>query len=436
MALTNVIDRLIADAHDRPLPALTRRRVQLPRLAGKVDAVIGMRRSGKTYFLYQQIRDLAEQGLPRERCLYLNFEDERLAPLTAADLHLIPDAFYRRYPESRRAESWFLFDEIQNVPGWERFVRRLVDSEPVRIVITGSSAKLLAREIASCLRGRSLSTELLPFSFAEALDHVGVEIPNRWPPPARQRSALEHQFQRYLTTGGFPEVQTVAADLRVRILQEYVDVVLLRDVVERHGITNVAALRYVARRLVRSPSGRFSVNRFYNELRSQGIAVGKDALHAYLAHLQDAYFFFAVERATPSLKQRQVNPKKGYLIDHGLAQAAAFQAGDDVGHLLENVVYLEARRRGHTLSYVTTASGFEVDFLVEARSGRRRLLQVCADLADEATRNRELRALEEAMRELKLRGATVVTLRDEQRLSLAGGTVQVVPAWRWLLEPE
>ena len=315
-------------------------------------------------------------------------------------------------------------------------MRRLVDTEAVRVVVTGSSARLLAREIATSLRGRSLSTELLPFSFAETLDHAGVDLPTRWPPPARIRSLLEHRFQRYLETGGFPEIQNVTPDIRVRTLQEYVDVVVLRDVAERNRITNVAALRYLTRRLLRSPSGRFSVNRIYNDLRSQGIAASKDALHEYLAHLEDAYLLFTIDRHSESVKQRQVNPKKCYLVDHGLAQALAFQRTDDVGHLLENIVYLELRRRGFTASYVTTASGLEVDFLARHRTGRERLVQVCADLAGPKTRDRELRALDEAMRALKIRNAAIVTMREEEILKAGGGAVRVVPAWRWLLEPE
>lgn len=239
----------------------------------------------------------------------------------------------------------------------------------------------------------------------------------------------------YLEAGGFPEVQQLDVGLRVRVLQEYVDAVLLRDVVERYGITNLSALRYLTRRLLRSPGGRFSVNRFYNELKSQGIAVGKDALHAYLAHLQDAFLVFAVERHGRSLKQRQVSPRKGYVIDHGLAQAVELHGAGEVGHLLENLVYIELRRRGMSVSYVGTNSGFEVDFLVQRRTGEPMLLQVCADLSDADVRGRELRALAEAMRELRLSQSTIVTLLADEEVRLGRGTVRIVPAWRWLLEP-
>jgi predicted AAA+ superfamily ATPase len=330
-----IIDELVADFGTRPLPPITPRLLGLPGLPGKVDVVVGMRRSGKTWYLFQRIQELEAAGVGRDRILYLNLEDDRLAPLKAEDLHRIPEALYRRHPGSREQPCHFFLDEIQNVPGWERFVRRLVDSERVSLVLTGSSAKLLSREIATSLRGRSVASELLPFSFAEALRHAGLAVPERWPPPAAERSLLENRFERYLETGGFPEVQTLDVDLRLRVLQDYVDVVLFRDVAERHGVENLTALRYLERTLLAHPSQRFSVSRFYNDLKSQGIRVGKDTLHEYLGYLEDAFLLFTMTVASPSIRVRQVNPRKCYLVDPALASVASFKASQDQGHLLE-----------------------------------------------------------------------------------------------------
>ena len=430
-----VIEALIADFQEREIPRVTPRSLSLPSLPGKADVVVGMRRSGKTWFLYQQIGDLLAQGIDRSRLLYLNFEDERLLPLETPDLSRIPEAFYRRFPASREHPCWFYFDEIQNVPGWESFVRRLLDTEKISLVLTGSSARLLSREIASSLRGRSLATEILPFSFAEALRHEGIEPPASWPPGARARSLLEHRFERYLETGGFPEVQSIPRDLRVRVLQEYVDVVIFRDVVERHGVENLQALRYLERSLLGSPAGRFSISKLFNDLKSQGVKVGKDTLYENLAQLEDSFLLFTVPVASPSVRVRQVNPRKCYPIDSALSAALSFRASEDLGHLLETVVYLELRRRGRSLGYVTTRSGYEVDFVAEDSSGSRELVQVCADLEAPSTRQRELRALEEGMKETACEKATVVTLREEGSAEVGGRTVRIVPAWRWLLEP-
>jgi predicted AAA+ superfamily ATPase len=436
VGLAELIDRLIADFQERDLPRVTPRALALPGLSGKADVVVGMRRSGKTYFLYQQILERLASGIDRKRLLYLNFEDERLLPLAAADLSRIPEAFYRRFPSSREQLCWFFFDEIQNVPGWETFVRRLLDTEKVALVLTGSSARLLSREIASSLRGRSLSTEILPFSFAESLRHAEVQPPESWPPGAKARSLLEHRLATYLETGGFPEVQAIPQDLRVRVLQEYINVVIFRDLVERHGVDNLPALRYLERRLLASPAGRFSVSKLFNDLKSQGMRVGKDTLYEYLAHLEDSFLLSTIAVASASARVRQVNPRKCYPVDPALSAAVSFRASGDVGHLLETVVYLELRRRGRRLAYVATRSGYEVDFLAEDSTGSRELVQVCADLEGSATRQRELRALEEGIEETSCERATLVTLEEEGSTQIGGRPIRIIPAWRWLLEPE
>jgi hypothetical protein len=434
LGLEALIDRLIADFQERDLPRVTPRDLSLPGLPGKADVVIGMRRSGKTYFLYQQIESRIAGGIDRGRLLYLNFEDERLLPLAAADLARIPEAFYRRTPANREQLCWLYFDEIQNVPGWETFVRRLLDTEKVALVLTGSSARLLSREIATSLRGRSLSTEILPFSFAESLRHEGVSLPEKWPPGAKVRSTLEHRLERYLESGGFPEVQGLSQDLRVRVLQEYVDVVIFRDVVERHGVDNLPALRYLERKLLASPAGKFSVNKLFNDLKSQGMRVGKDTLYEYLAHLEDSFLLSTLAVASSSARVRQSNPRKCYPIDPALSAALSFRASGDFGHLLETAVYLELRRRGQSVAYVATRSGYEVDFLAEGPRDARELIQVCADLADPRTLQRELRALKEGMKETACERASLVTLREEGSVEVAGHPVRIVPAWRWMLE--
>lgn len=434
MKLDTILDQLIADHETRSLPKFTARQTALALLPGKADVIVGMRRSGKTYRLYQTLSELEASGVPHRQTFFINFEDERLLPFGLQELWRIPEALYRRYPDVRKQVHWFLFDEIQNIVGWEQFVRRLLDTEKARFVLTGSSAKLLSREIATSLRGRSLTTELMPFSFAEALTHSGIQIPNRWPPPSEQRSLFAHYFQRYMQTGGFPEVQAVAEESRIRILQEYVDVVLFRDVVERHQLSNTVALRHLVRRLIRCAGSLFSIHRLYGELASQGIKVSKDLLHEYLAYLEDAYLLFTVSIDAHSEKKRLVNPRKCYLVDHGLAAAESFFGWDDIGHFLENIVYLQLRRRGGNISYYMTKSGREIDFLVRRPKEKTALIQVCANLSDKETRKRELDALVESFRETDANYAEIVTLDEEETLSLSRHQVRIVPAWRWLLE--
>lgn len=433
MFMETIIEHLISDFQERNLPQFTPRHVKLPWLPNKIDTVIGMRRSGKTWFLFQIISDLLSKGASKESFLYLNLEDERLLPMTVADLQKIPDVYYRRYPHFRDRECTFFFDEIQNITGWERFVRRLLDTENVHICLTGSSAKLLSREIATSLRGRSISTEIFPFSFREVLDHNKINIGDASRQGSRKRALLENRLRSYLLEGGFPEVQGIDAEYRIRILQDYLDVVILRDLVERHKISNTIPLRYMIRHLLNATAGLFSVNKFYNDLKSQGIACGKNSLHEYLDHLSDAYLFFQVPIHTRSERVRMVNPRKIYTIDTGLVQACSRSIQKNWGHLLENFVFMELRRSYDSIEYYRTESGKEVDFLVTNRQGRRSLFQVAADLQSLATRERELKALDDAMQECGLRQATVITLNDEERLETESGRIQILPAWQWAL---
>lgn len=428
-----LLEQLIADYYERPLPDLTRRTAYLPALSGKIDAVIGMRRTGKTWFLYQQMQDYMARGVPKERLLYINFDDERLLPMGPGDLRRIPETYYRLFPEHKRRTCYFFFDEIQNVEGWEPFVRRLLDTENVQLALTGSSARLLSREIASTLRGRSLTTEIFPFGFREALAHQGIESDPGHLLGSAQRSLYANRLLTYLVHGGFPEVQGMEAYHRNTILQEYVDVVILRDVVERHGVGNIAPLRYLIRHLLGAPASLFSINRFHNDLKSQGIACGKNTLHEYLGYLMDAYLIDTVSLRSRSVRRRQVNLRKIYAVDTGLALAFRHDAQIDRGRLLENLVFLHLRRQRLDIAYFRSEEGYEVDFHTTAQDGSRQLIQVTETLSDKQTRDRELRALQAAMEQCGLDRGTIVTLDEAERIEQSDRLIDVVPAWRWLL---
>lgn len=433
--METIFDQLISDFHERDLPPVTRRDIHLPGIPGKIDTVIGMRRSGKTWFLFQVMADLMSEGVPKEALLYVNFEDDRLLPMTASDLRLIMDVYFRRYPHLRDRECTFFLDEIQAVSGWEQFVRRLLDTENIHICLTGSSARFLSREIATTLRGRSISTEVFPFTYRETLRHAVIDEQVRPRPSAKRRSLLENRFRAYLLEGGFPEVQGVGSDYHVRILQEYLDVVILRDLVERYGITNVMPIRYLIRDLLNAPASPFSVNKFYNDLKSQGIPCGKNMLHEHLEHLSDAYLFFPVYLHTESARARMVNLRKIYAVDTGLIQACTRRIQPNWGHLLENFVYLELRRRGHLIEYYRTASGREVDFVVTDLKGRISLVQVALEITASDTRKRELQSLSEAMEECGLEEALLITLDHEESIKVDAGVIQAQPVWLWALTP-
>lgn len=429
---------MLANSLSGPLPTFTPRTVHgLVRLPGKATAVVGMRRAGKTTFLHQQRQERLAAGTERERLPYLNFEDERLAGLTVDQLHPMVEDYYRGLPELRGRETvMWSFDEIQLVPGWERFVRRMLDTERVEVFVTGSSAALLSREVATALRGRAWEVVMHPFSFDEVLRHHGHPVPDR--PDfldAPSRSALERAFLDYLTVGGFPEAQGLDVGSRHRLLNDYVDVAILRDVVERHGVSQVVGLRWMVRQLLGNAGGAFSIERFYGALRSQGIGISKDTLHQLLNHLQDCFLVRTAWMEAASERQRMVNPRKAYPVDPGLIPLFDRTGRANTGHALETAVLIELERRHAAVTYVRTPQGFEVDFLARYPDGTSELIQVCADATAPETAHRELRALTDAGQQFPNAARQLLTLTlDSLPPEIPPGVV-AQPAYVWLLAP-
>ena len=425
-------DSLVAD-----IPRLTRREIRLPGVHGKALAVIGMRRSGKTCFLSQCMADLLAAGVPRESLVLMNFEDDRLSGMDASDLSFFLEAYYQRHPEFRDHTQVTLFlDEIQLVPGWETFARRILDSEKIRLFLSGSSASMLSREVHTSMRGRAMEVTVFPFSFREALLHRDLLPEKPWDSlPKARRSTLENAFRTYLTEGGFPDAQNI--DLRDRrpLLQGYVDVAVLRDIIERHAISNPVALRWLQRHLLGNPTAPFSIQKFHDALKSQGLPVSKDSLHAFLAHFEDAFLIRTTSLLTASERQRMVNPRKAYPIDPGLIPIYERVGRANLGHSLETAVFIELLRRGCEVHYFRTTQGNEVDFHAVDPAGNALFVQVCANASDPATLQREVRSLLEA-KALHPEARTLLILLDP----LPPGTavpesVESIPAIQWFLEP-
>lgn len=432
--LARVLEEKIVTSIQSPFPKLTRRDAALPPVRGKAAAVIGPRRAGKTSFLHQCRSDLVAAGRPVESLLYFNFEDERLGDLQVGQLSLITDAHTRLYPLGERATRTLFLDEIQRVAGWEQFVRRLLDTPGTEVLLSGSSAKLLSREIATSMRGRAWEVPIRPFSFREYLRHHGQAIPPRAEAlTSDQRTALDHHFSRFLESGGFPEGQELSAAHRRQLLQGYVDVMLLRDVIERHSVTNATALRWLVRRLLAAPAGSFSITKLSSDLKSQGLAVGREHLYDFLSHLEDAFLLQTIPVATESEKRRQVNPRKCYPADTGFIPVFDRSGKPNTGHVLESAVFHELQRRQSEVAYVRTNGGYEVDFLARSVGGEDHLIQVCTSVDDPATLAREVRALADARREHGRAKASILTLESRVPFPEVPGFIEILPAWQWML---
>lgn len=431
--MIDILKEIILDLQEVEFKTGTPRRVTITPVPGKTTVCIGVRRCGKSTYMFQHMRKLLDSGVPRQNVLYLNFFDDRLRALRHDNLGVILEAYFSLYPEKKNTEKIYcFFDEIQDIPGWEPFVDRVMRTENCEVYITGSSARMLSREIASQMRGRALSWEMFPFSFREFLD--SREIDSAGPLSSKKRLTIQKAFEGYWQSGGFPEVTELDRMLRIRIHQEYWGAMLFRDLIERHGISHPKAVTDLAHWLVDNTASLYSVNSLTGYLKSLGHKAPKPAVSDYLDWFEDAYVLFTVRIFDASLKRANVNPKKIYCVDHGLVTSVSSGILINSGHLLENLVFTALRRTTPDIFYYRTKSGQEVDFVCRRRDGSRMLVQVCESMVDPQTKKREVSALTDAMSELGLRHCTIVTRGETDRISVDAGTIEVTPAWRFLLD--
>jgi predicted AAA+ superfamily ATPase len=355
--------------------------------------------------------------------------------MTAEDLGWIFEE-HRRLVSAVREQGHrtVYLDEVQVVPGWEAVVRRLLDAHDTQVFVSGSSAKLLSSEVHTSLRGRSMEVLVHPFSFREALRHAGQEPALGWNLlTSNDRATLDAALRRYIEVGGFPEAQGVEKRDRMALLKGYVDLMVLRDVVERHRVSNVEALRRLQRHLLANPAGAFSVSRFHRDLKSQGLAVGEETLHHQLSYLEDAFLVRVVSMQTTSERQRMRNPRKIYPIDPGLIPVYERVGRENRGRSLETVVLLELERRGYQVGWVRVAGDLEVDFYAEHAVEGALLIQVSLDTTSELTWAREVRALVAAVEEYPDARALLITLDPTPPSRPLPAPLEWYAASQWML---
>lgn len=431
--MLDILKEILIDFQEIDLPTGVPRRVSLEHVSDKATVCIGVRRSGKSTFMFQLMQRLLDAGISRTNILYINFFDDRLHSLQPDRLGLILDAYFSLYPEKKNTEKVYcFFDEIQVVPGWEPFVDRLMRTELCEVSLTGSSAQMLSREIATQMRGRALSWEMFPFSFREFLDFKGID--SNAPLSSKKRLMIQKGFDDYFETGGFPEVAGLNRSLRIKIHQEYFNTMIFRDIVERHDIPHPRAVTDLAHWLADNTASLYSINKLAGYLKSLGHKAPKHAVSDYMEWFEDAYVLFTVRIFDASLARANSNPKKIYCVDHAMVTSVGSSILVNSGHLLENLVFMALRRNTPDIFYYKSRSGREVDFISLMADGSRLLVQVCESMAHPQTRKREIGALSEAMRELDLTDGIIVTRKDEERVQVESGSISITPAWRFLLE--
>ena len=417
-----IFKQIIADFIAKPLDKVLVRDINIPLDLPKIISVIGPRRSGKTWLLYQIVHELRKE-IPAERLVFVNFEDDRLFPMALEDMDSMIKGYYELYPHNKDETVWFFLDEIQEIPNWEKFVRRLFDTENCRIYLTGSSSSLLSREIASSLRGRTIPYEMLPLSFKEFLRFTGKKADRH---TSKGQAVLTHALKAYFKQGGFPELVFLPQSIHNRVVNEYIDLMLYRDLTERFSLKNPHLLKYLLKHIMVNLSKPLSINKLFNDMKSQGYKVSKNTLYDYIACLEEAFIIFRIDLWSHSVKQQTVNPSKVYGIDPAFKHAMSIS--EDTGRIFENLVFLEMRRRGQHPHFYQ--KGGEVDFYVEGHS----LVNACYDMTNPTTRKRELRGLFVAMEEFNLPTGTILTWDEQAEIQENGKTVYVRPLWDWLLD--
>jgi predicted AAA+ superfamily ATPase len=378
------------------------RSVKLLEQKDLISCVLGPRRSGKTYLLFEKINRLIADGVPVESILYINFEDDRLPDFNSEKFGQAVDAFLEVFPDNFMRKTYFFFDEIQNIDGWSKPLRRFLDKLNCQIYITGSSSKLLSREMTTSLRGRTITTVVYPLSYSEHFifsKKTALDLKSKQDLVTQKK----HLFN-FLFSGGFPLILKAEQENRQELLKEFISLVIFKDVVERFQVQNTIALEYIVKFCVRNQGKLFSGTKLLNDIKSQGISFSKDKLYAYLEHLNDAFLLFYIPLFTESVRKQNSNSKKIFCIDTALSSVYEFRKDQDVGRKFENLIFLELLRNKYNVAYYLTVDGEEVDFIISKPGEDSVILQICWDASDETTYKREVEVLNIAKKELKLEG--------------------------------
>jgi len=387
----------------------------------KVCVFYGVRRSGKSFVLFDLFKKHVESSL------YIDFEDERLKEITAVELNQIKEAFFELKPHLINKKGIvFLFDEIQNVELWEKFVRRLVEKENIQVFCAESSSKITPQYIHTSLRGRVWSVEIMPFSFREFLRAKKFDMDSSNIFYSESRILVKNYFNEYLKYGGFPEVIFSLTEFeKKKILKDYMEALFFRDLVEKFKIKNIHLLEALWDKLFSAFSTKFSLSAFFNQYKGK-IPFSKDTLFSYYKYFMESLLIYEVRKFTESTYKRLRNPPKIYLIDVGLAKRVT---SEDKGRLLENIVFLELKRRGYEIFYFEEKH--ECDFVVK-KNNNFDIYQITYKLSEE-NRMRELSGLIETAKILGLKEGTIITYDQEDEFIYKNIKIKVIPAWKWLL---
>lgn len=416
------------------VPGLLHRNIHVDLNVDFIITITGPRRSGKTYLCFELINGLLSKGIPKENVLYLNFEDNKLLGATSDDLDKILENYIEMYEPNKKKRIYLFFDEIQVVRDWDAWARKISDmKKEIQLVLTGSSSKLLSKEISTKLRGRVINHEVFPLSFKEFLEWSKINYNPKTILHSKDKAAVKKAFADYLADGGYPAIFINRNLPKEQILQGYYDSMIFKDIIERYKIEDVKKLKSIAQLLFQSVSSEISYNKLAEKLKSIGFSISKNTIIEFVSYFEDAYLFFQNIKYEYSIAKQLGSIKKLYCIDNGLLNSVSFKFSEDKGKLLENLVYVELKRRGETV-YLHRAK-YECDFIIVMKNKVSKAIQVVKDL-DETTEEREMQGLLEAMKEHKLDEGMILTEDQEDERMIDGRRIIIRPVWQWLISAE
>lgn len=394
----------------------------------EIIIITGVRRGGKSSLMRLISNDLIEKyDILQDNILYLNFEDERFTYFDINDFEQVYEIFLELYhPVGRK---YFFLDEIQNVKGWEKWLNRLYEFEDLKIFVTGSNATLLSSEIATALTGRNRQLIVYPFSFNEFLSLRSYSITEKDFYLREKRLEIKRLFDEYLKLGGFPEVLKISDNT---LLEQYLKDIIYRDVIARYSIRNIKEIKELTLFL----ASNIGTIQSYNNLREMINVKSLNTIKNYLEMLENVFLFFKIDLFSFSVKKQIYNPSKIYSVDSALSNAIVFKFSENIGHIYENIVFIELQRKNKEVFYWKSKRGREVDFVIKSGLKIDEAIQVCFSFTDKKTRDRELESLLSAKNELNVDNLVMITEDEKGEEVIDGASVRIIPLWKWLLQSE
>ena len=409
------------------------RDVKLPINRKKIITVPGVRRCGKSTMLEIAVNNLVREGVPSENILWIGFDDERLINMSSEELDDVIVAYMEMFPDIPIKDVHMFFDEIQLIKDWEYFVLRTYKSYCKNIYICGSNATMLSSELGSALRGYPLEYETYPLSFYEFCRFKGIVTDSFL---EQDKARLKSAFETYNQASAFPEIVLTSSKLeQLKLLHGYFDTMILRDLAEHYQITNIGVVRYFIKRIMANLTKPTSINAIYNDIKSQGLKVSKDDLYLWADYACSIFLFMRIAKYDRSLSKERRSLDKFYCIDNGLRNAILMPQSNDRGKNLENTVFMQLNRNKLPSDKISYYQGnTECDFVLQREERVILLIQVTWSIADDETRKREIKGLQEASSITGCDNLLIITNDEKDSFHIKGKHINVMPVWEWLLD--